>query len=280
MISMSSLRVRRVAWPLAVLGAAILLSPAIASAAPGVFTSSSTTTPAVTATNSTTGLAINASSMGTVIRASSTGTTNGTGLFLRQFSATDNANGLYAKSYATSGNHYGAWGVNVSPEGAGVRGEATNGNGGDGVLGTAASDGGFGVFGASPGLGVVGSGGIFGVLSAGDFGNTGNVYDLSDGGWAGTCTVSTTATSCAFNTPFLDPTVAPVVVVTPQGNPGSFFWVSGANATGFTLNLASAPSGSVTFGYQVVGTFSTGGQRSSEKAGAAKAAGARAAAHN
>jgi len=261
MFSMSSLRLRRIAWPLAVIGGAVLVVPAVASAAPGSFTSS-TSTPAVRASNSSAGLGIDAASKGTVIRATGSGTGTGSAMFLRQSSTGNGSNALYAKSYATSGVHYGVQGVNISPQGAGVYGQGVNGSGGDGVIGEASSDGGAGVFGSSPGTGVMGTGGVFGVLSLGDTGSAGNVYDLSDGGWAGTCDATGTSNLCAFGTPFLDPSVAPVVVVTPQGNPGGSYWVSGAGQDGFTLNLASAPSGTVVFGYQVVGTIPAGAARS------------------
>jgi hypothetical protein len=284
MFSMSSLSslsslssrssLRRIAWPLAVVGAAVLVAPTVAWAATGSF-SSSTSTPAVRATNSSTGLAIDATSKGTVIRSTGSGTGGGAAMFLRQTSTGNNSNALYAKTYVASGVHYGAWGVNVAAQGAGVRGEGTNANGGDGVIGTASSAGGAGVYGGSPGVGVIGAGGEFGVLSLGDTAGAGNVYDFSDGGWAGTCNATGTSNPCTFGgTPFLDPTVKPVVVVTPQGDPGGSYWVTGANANGFTLRLATAPAGEVVFGYQVVGTISAGA-RSSEKASAVTDAKAR-----
>jgi hypothetical protein len=254
MVSMSSLRLRRIAWPLAVLGGVVLVAPAVALAAPGGFTSSNST-PAVSATNSSSGLGVDATSKGTVIRATGSGAGSGSAMFLRQNSTGSGSNALYAKSYAPSGIHFGVQGVNISPQGAGVYGQGVNLNGGDGVVGEALSDGGAGVVGSSPGTGVLGTGEVFGVLSLGDTGSAGNVYDLSDGGWAGTCEATATSSPCAFGQPFLDPSVDPVVVVTPQGDPGGSYWVSGANQDGFTLNLASAPSGTVVFGYQVVGTI-------------------------
>lgn len=271
MFSMSSLRVRKIAWPLAVAAAAILVVPAVAFAAPGVFTSTNAT-PAVRASNSNVGLAVDATAPRAVIRA----TSNGTGrpeatIWARQFSTGNGSPALYAKTYVTSGVHYGAQGVNAAPQGAGVYGQAGHPNGGDGVLGEAVSDAAAGVVGTSPGFGVVGAGGAFGVLSAGDLGTEGNVYDLTDGGVAGVCTVSTTPAQCSFGTPFVDPSVEPVVIVTPQGNPGGAYWVSGADENGFMLNLATAPSGPLVFGYQVIGTFPAAARSSSAKASAVKA---------
>jgi hypothetical protein len=189
-----------------------------------------------------------------VIRSTSTGTGSGSAAYLRQFSTGAKSNGVYAKAYPSSGVHYGVWGVNNASGGAGVRGD---GETSIGVAGTG-------------GIGVYGGGG-YGVFSDGDFATTTHVLDLSNGGWAGTCKASSTVNSCAFNTPFTDTLVAPVVVVTPQGDPGSRYWVSGANQSGFTLNLTSAPSSPVTFAYQVVGTLPID---------AAKAAKAKAAAFN
>ena len=65
-------------------------------------------------------------------------------------------------------------------------------------------------------------------------------------------------------------------MLTPQENPGGQFRVSGATATGFTINLSSAPAGDgVTFGYQVVGTFTGPARHSSAKAKAAASVAAR-----
>jgi hypothetical protein len=62
-----------------------------------------------------------------------------------------------------------------------------------------------------------------------------------------------TTEACTFPNAFFTGTT-PIVVVTPvDGNPGSNFWVSAQSETGFTVNLAAAPSGNVTFNYIVVG---------------------------
>ncbi|MEV5749628.1 hypothetical protein AB0L00_17565 [Actinoallomurus sp. NPDC052308] len=104
--------------------------------------------------------------------------------------------------------------------------------------------------------GVIGQGSAFGVVSEGDGLVTGgNLYD--DGGVSGVCAVASGATSadCTFTIPFIDTAAKPVVVVTPQGNPGGAYWVQNASATGFTLKLAASAPASVDFGYHVVGLY-------------------------
>jgi hypothetical protein len=77
---------------------------------------------------------------------------------------------------------------------------------------------------------------------------------------AGQATVvsSTTSIAVAFATEYIG-TAAPVVVLTPTSNPEANYWVTiqgSANAwTGFTINIASAPSGNVVFNYSVSGQF-------------------------
>lgn len=65
----------------------------------------------------------------------------------------------------------------------------------------------------------------------------------------GTVTISSGATTATvtFGSAYAS---APNVVVTPTGNPGAHYWVSGVSTTGFTVNLASAPGTNVTFNWQ------------------------------
>jgi hypothetical protein len=233
-------RTRKVVVPVAAFAAGAVLTPVAAYAATGSFSSSSSTS-AVTATNSGGGYALDAtSSKTTSIRATSQGTGNGSALYLRQYSTGDDSNGLYAKTYPTDGVHYGVQGV-TSSKGAGVFGQATQDTGvaGQGLAG------------------VVGQGSAFGVVSEGDGLLTGgNLYD--DGGLSGICTVASGATSadCSFTIALIDTTAKPVVVATPQGNPGGAYWVQNASASGFTLRLAAPAPASVDFGYHVVGLYS------------------------
>jgi hypothetical protein len=74
---------------------------------------------------------------------------------------------------------------------------------------------------------------------------------------AGTITLTAATTSIAYN--YAEPlsgSSAPSVVLTPTSNPGAFYWVTplgtAGNWTGFTLNIASAPSGNVIFNYVVI----------------------------
>jgi hypothetical protein len=233
------LRARKLMVPAAAFAAGTVIAPVAAYAATGSFSSSSATS-AVTATNSGSGYAVNATgSKGTSILATSKGTGNGSGMLLRQYSTGDGSNGLYAKSYPTTGTHYGTQGV-TSSQGAGVFGQGTLDTG---VLGKGSA-------------GVVGEGTAYGVVSSGDsLVSGGNLYD--DGGVSGVCTVTSGATSasCSFRVGFVDPTAKPIVVVTPQGNPGGTYWVDGTTATAFTLHLASPAPASVDFGYHVVGLY-------------------------
>lgn len=234
--------IRKGIVPLAALAAGIVIAPVAAYAATGSF-SSSTTTSALKASNTGGGFALDATgSKATAIRSTSQGTTNGSAMFLRQFSTGTGSNALYGKNYVTTGTHYGVQGVSSSL-GAGVFGQGAKDTG---VLGEGEA-------------GVVGVGTSFGVVSAGDGLVTGgNMYD--DGGVSGVCNVASgdTSASCAFQLPFLDTSVTPIVIVTPQGNPGGAYWVSGATASGFTLNLASPAPTAVDFGYQVIGHLTPG----------------------
>ena len=238
------MRLRKLSIPVLAFVAGAVVVPSVAYAATGSFSSASTT-PAVKATNSTSGLAIDASSKGTVFRSTSSGTSNGTALWLKQYSSGAKSNGLFAKYYGPNNGveHYGVYGVNSSDIGAGVLGEGNSSPDAIGVQGVAAG-----------GIGVYGSGAGWGVVSDGDFGTNGNVYDAA-GGWAGTCAVSAGSGTCTFKVPFADTSAVPVVVLTPQSDPGGTYWVSAADANGFTVSRAAGAAGTVTFGYQVVGTY-------------------------
>jgi hypothetical protein len=230
---------RKLMIPVAAFAAGTVIAPVAAYAATGSFSSSSGTS-AVTATNTGGGYALDATgSKATSIRSTSQGTTSGSAMLLRQYSTGDGSNAMYAKSYAGTGVHFGVQGVTVS-QGAGVFGQGTNDTG---VVGQGAA-------------GVVGQGTAYGVVSLGDdLVSGGNLYD--DGGVSGVCTVADGATSasCSFRVNFIDPQAKPIVVATPQGNPGGTYWVSDTSATGFTLNLSSAAPDSVDFGYHVVALY-------------------------
>jgi hypothetical protein len=166
-------------------------------------------------------------------------------MLLRQYSTGDGSNALYAKSYVDTGTHYGVQGVTTS-QGAGVYGQGTQDTG---VVGKGSA-------------GVVGQGTAYGVVSQGDdLVSGGNLYD--DGGVSGVCTVAAGATSasCSFRVDFIDPSAKPIVVVTPQGNPGGTYWVDATTVSGFTLNLASPAPASVDFGYHVVGLYTPAAAR-------------------
>jgi hypothetical protein len=230
---------RKLMIPLATFAAGAILAPVAAYAATGSFSSSSTTS-AVTANNTGGGYALDATSTKTTaIRSTSQGSTSGSALYLRQYSTGDGSNALYAKTYPTTGVHFGVQGVSSS-EGAGVYGQAS---GDTGVAGQGL-------------VGVVGAGGAYGVVSAGDSLVTGgNLYD--DGGVSGVCSVAAgdTSAACTFAISFIDPSAKPIVVVTPQGNPGGTYWVENTSVSGFTLRLGSPAPASVDFGYQVVGHY-------------------------
>lgn len=239
------LRARRLMVPLAAFAAGTVIAPVAAYAATGSFSSTATTS-AVTASNTGGGYALDAtSSKTTSIRSTSQGTGNGSAMLLRQYSTGEGSNALYAKSYAATGTHFGVQGVSVS-QGAGVYGQATQDTGVAGE-GTA---------------GVVGQGTAYGVVSQGDgLVSGGNLYD--DGGVSGVCGVAAGATSasCTFRVGFVDPAAKPIVVVTPQGNPGGAYWVDSASGTGFTLNLAAPAPAAVDFGYHVVGLYTPAAAR-------------------
>jgi hypothetical protein len=240
--------VRRFAVPAVTFAAGVLLASGVAYAATGVF-SSSTTTPAVKATNTGGGYAVDALSTNSgAEKAESRGNKSVSTLYLRSLATGELANGLYAKSYPTSGEHYGVWGVNNSFGGAGVRGQGA----GTGVLGE---------------TGGVPGDATFGVWSEQDLVNNGHLVTLdtdlsTPGNLAGTCTVPAGATqvTCTFDDPFFTvefAEVTPIVVLTPRqvaaaGLPA--YSVLSANQDGFTISLASAaPAGGLQFGYHVVG---------------------------
>jgi hypothetical protein len=240
-----TLRARKLMVPVAAFAAGTVIAPVAAYAATGSFSSSSSTS-AVTAKNTSTGYALDATgSKATAIRATSQGTTNGSAMLLRQYATGDGSNALYAKSYVATGTHYGVQGI-TSSQGTGVYGQGTQDTG---VMGKGSA-------------GVVGQGTAYGVVSEGDgLVSGGNLYD--DGGVSGVCTVAAAATSasCTFRVAFIDTSAKPIVVVTPQGNPGGSYWVAGTTATGFTLNLASPAPASVDFGYHVVGLYTPAAAR-------------------
>lgn len=233
------MRARKLMVPLAAFAVGTVVAPVAAYAATGSFSSSSSNS-AVTATNTGGGYALDATgTKNTSIRSTSQGTGSGSALYLRQYSTGDGSNGLYAKTYATDGVHFGAQGVSSSL-GAGVFGQATHDTG---VVGQGTA-------------GVVGQGSAFGVVSEGDeLVTVGNLYD--DGGVSGVCNVASgsKSASCTFTVSFLDPTAKPIVVVTPQGNPGGAYWVTDASTAGFTLNLTAPAPESVDFGYHVIGLY-------------------------
>ncbi len=244
---------KRLGWltlPVAGMLAGVVLAPAAAVAASASFTSGGST-PAVAATNTSTGLAVDAATgNGTAVRATGGGSNNGSAMFLRSTATGDGSNALYAKSYATSGKHFGVQGVTLSPSGVGVYGQgATDGTG---VLGTA----------AGAGAGVVGAGGV-GVVSDGELLTLLHVVDSSAttgtaGDVAGTFNQAGQATASVSFPHAFPAGLTPVVVVTPGGDPSTAgaYWVTrdvGTNGetTGFTLHTANAAT--LPWNYVVVG---------------------------
>jgi hypothetical protein len=216
----------------------LVLAPAAAVAATGGFSSGSSST-ALTATNTSTGLAVDATSAkGTALRSTSSGTGNGSALFLRQHATGSGSNGLYAKVYPSGGVHFGVWGVTSSSAigTAGVRGQDASGAAA-GVEG----DGGFGV---------VGIGNTVGVLSEGSLGLDSGQISVTDDRVAGTCAISNGTGACTFTNAFLFGDT-PAVVVTPQADPVGRYWVDTVSSTGFTIHDSSSVS--ITFNYVVIG---------------------------
>jgi hypothetical protein len=186
--------------------------------------------------------------------------------------------GVYGRSNSNTDNATGVYGFATGPGGAtnGVWGNATSIDG-TGVFGSANGDNGVGVGGIGTLFGVLGSGSI-GIIGGGSIGILGNSSGIGDGSYgilsntdsavvghlvggssnlAGTCTIALTAATsppCPFTDKFPDANVS--VVVTPQTDPGGYWWttlvmVSG-DATGFTITR-SAGTAAVTFNFIVVG---------------------------
>jgi hypothetical protein len=272
-------RLRRVSLPAAGFIAGLVLAPAAAVAATASFSSSSGT-PAVSATNTT--------AAGPAITATAKGSGNQAAVLARNYAASPGSNAFYSKSYVNTGEHYGIWGVDTSPDGAGVRGQSTNsdgtgvvgegGNNGIGMLG--ASRDGIGVAGASEtGAGVVGSGAI-GVASDGEIANFFHLLDFSanagtSGDLAGTVSVVDGAKTARVTYPdAFSKGITPVVVLTPtsQGAAASSYWVAPVvdattgDTTGFDVNTAAAVTGA-TFDYVVVGFVEPGSTAPAAKTG-------------
>lgn len=240
-------RIRTIAVPAATFAAGLMLASGVAYAAVGVF-SSSTTTPAVKATNTGAGFAVEGlSTKSTAAKIESRGTHNGAALWLRSLATGAQANALYAKSYPTSGEHYGVWGVANDFGGAGVRGQGA----GTGVVGE---------------TGGVPGDATFGVWSEQDLAANGHlvtfVNALEDGNLAGVCTVPAglATVPCSFANDFFSnefAPVTPIVVLTPFGTtaaglPG--YSVQSSNQSGFVISLsAGAPAGGLQFAYHVIG---------------------------
>ena len=208
---------RKAAWILVAVLAAAVLVPQVVYAATGAFSSSSSST-ALSATNSGSGRAINATSKtgyaGVFTRSATSGST--ATLYAIQKSASNGASALFGYSTSTgSGSTYGVYGRDAASNGRGVFGYATRSSGvtygvygrslsttdgatgvfgfasgstGDtcGVCGDTSSDLGIGVGGFAPGLGVLGSG-VLGVL--GDSSGIGDgslgLASATDAGFAG-----------------------------------------------------------------------------------------------
>lgn len=265
------MRVRSLRGPALGFAAGVVLVPAVAMAATGSFTSNTSAT-ALTVANTGTGRAltsVSASSSGSVFQAS--GDTPGAGLFSRSTSEADDSKGLFGVESAPTGATYGVVGTVFSADGTGLEGRAVSPDGGIGVRGLGGDAGvvGFGDP-AFDGVGVAGgsvdfSTGQFGTPGDGSFGVFSFVDTYTDGHMvtaddqmAGDCTVAANAVAgtCPFADAFPAGT-APQVVVTPQGNPGSFFWVT-TTATELTVHLAAGTAAAVPFSYVVVGTVPAG----------------------
>ena len=250
-------------WPIAIIVAALVLVPTAVLAAIGSF-SSSTATTALTATATGAGRAMTATS-----------NTNNTAVFTNK--ATSGAwMTLYANQFSPSTSAAAVFGYAVNSGTGGPIGVygRSNASAGRGVLGIAAKTLGtnYGVVGLAngdQGTGVLGSGNLAGLLGSAFFGVVGDSPAIGDGSYglwsltdvgisghlmagggdiAGTCdVVAGTTALCSF--PHAFPT-APLVVLTPQGDPGGAYWVT-STTTGFTIHLAN--TGTVTFNYMAIG---------------------------
>jgi hypothetical protein len=186
--------------------------------------------------------------------ASKTGNVTNYGVYGLAAGAGSNATGVFGYANAATGLTNGVWGRASSVDGTGVYGLATGSNGfgvfgGGPLVGVWGSGGLFGIFGDSGGAAAIGDG-SYGVISNSDLGVGGHLV-AAGGDVAGTCTVTASTTQlCTF--PHAFPS-APIVNLTPTGNPGGSYWVT-ATTTDFTITLAN--SGTVTFNYIVIGTDS------------------------
>lgn len=98
-------------------------------------------------------------------------------------------------------------------------------------------------------LGVDGNGNLVtqGLALSGDLSVGGHVIGNSDTRGQVTVPSGATSASYTFNTAYAS---APNIVATPISDPEARYWVSSVTATGFTVNIASAPSVDVTFNFQ------------------------------
>jgi hypothetical protein len=253
-------RLGKLSLPVAGFLAGIVLAPAAAVAASASF-SSSTGTAAVSATNTT--------AAGPAITAVAKGSGNQAAVLARNYASAAGANAFYSKSYVNTGEHYGIWGVDASPDGAGVKGESTNADG-LGVLGMGgSSNNGAGVLGYSQnGSGVVGSG-IFGVVSDGEIAGLYHLLDASGstatgeaGDMAGVVQIASGANTATLTYPEQFPSgITPIVVVTPTSDVSAagFYYVTpvvdsaSGSTTGFVLHTQNNVTAAATFDYMVTG---------------------------
>lgn len=264
------MRARSLRGPALGFAVGVALVPAAAMAATGSFTSSTSAT-ALTVANTGTGrslTSVSASSSGSVFQAS--GNTPGAGLYSRSTSTADDSKGLFGVESSPTGGTYGVVGTVTSPDGTGLEGRAASVAGGVGVRGLGGDAGVVG-FGDQElgGVGVAGGSynystgqfgtpgdGTFGVVSTVDTYTGGHLVSRTDQ-MAGSCTVGINMTlgTCNLANAFPSGTT-PQVVVTPQSNPGGFFWVT-SSADYFTIHLAAPAAADVRFSYVVVGTVGT-----------------------
>lgn len=241
--------------------AGALMVPAVAYAASAAFTSTSSTTPAVSARNTGGGYAMYAGGTGghSIYAVSSGAGASAPTIYGLQTATGNGASGVSARATG-AGAVMGVYGVASNTEGLGVRGR--NERGGIGIQG----EGGVGVlgFGGNPGDGSAG------VASFGDLYGAGHLIDFSvnpvtmgtGNDIAGTCTVAENESThvCRWADDF--PTdVVPKVVITPTDNPGGSYWITSTTPRGFTINMATAPGAGQTvgFNYMVVGVADLNG---------------------
>jgi len=172
---------RKAAWILVAVLVAAVLVPQVVYAATGAFSSSSSST-ALTATNSGSGRAINATSKtgyaGVFTRTATSGST--ATIYSVQKSASSGTSAVFGYSTSTgSGTTYGLYGRAAASNGRGVFGYATRSSGAtSGVYGRtlSGSDGASGVFGWASSTGSGGTCGVCGVAS--------NLTGIGVGGFA------------------------------------------------------------------------------------------------